>query len=100
MATGYQLVESDELRLVVEDVVRKTLIGVLPSILERATARHYLTQADVAGLTGWTARQLAYRRSSGDIPYIKRGRTIWYRTSDVYQWIDEGYVPSRRRDGR
>jgi hypothetical protein len=60
----------------------------------QAREKKYLTQADVSALTGWSRRQLAYRRSMGDLPYIKRGRTVLYKRDDVERFLEEGYVPS------
>jgi hypothetical protein len=64
------------------------------------TLKKYLTQEDLVLLTGWSRRQLAYRRSRGDIPYIKRGHTILYKAEDVERFLDEGYVDVRSRTDR
>lgn len=53
-------------------------------------SKPYLTQDDMCNLTGWSKRQLAYKRQKGELPYLKRGRTIWYKTVDVVEWIEKG----------
>jgi hypothetical protein len=57
--------------------------------------KKYMTQSEVADLIGWTPRQLAYRRQKGDLPYIKRGRTILYKAQDIDRFLEAGYVPGR-----
>ena len=70
---------------VVSDEVRKGL--------REALRKEYSTQRDAVEITGWTTRQLAYKRAKGELAYIKRGRTILYRTRDLFDWLEEGYVP-------
>jgi hypothetical protein len=94
---GYHfLVDLDHLRDVVRTELVDALRAALPPLVQRLRSKEVLTQKEVMELTGWTARQLAYRRTRGDIPFIKRGRTIWYKAADVYSWLDAGYVPGTR----
>jgi hypothetical protein len=72
-------------------------IAIIGQHLSTTGSKPYLTQNDVCELTGWSKRQLAYKRKKGEIPYIKRGRTVWYKSSDLVLWFEQGYVP--RRDG-
>jgi len=82
------------------EIITAAIVPVVRTEVElavsRAGAKEYLTQTEVCQLTGWSRRQLGYKRSSGELPYLKRGRTVLYRTTDVYTWLEEGYVPGAR----
>ncbi|MBT6424573.1 MAG: helix-turn-helix domain-containing protein [Bacteroidetes Order II. Incertae sedis bacterium] len=88
MKTDYQLF--DQLR---ESLVSET-ISLIDKYLTTTGAKPFLTQDDVCELTGWSKRQLAYKRKKGELPFIKRGRTVWYKTSDMLHWFEQGYVPT------
>ena len=88
------LVETEEFQTLLKEAVAEGIRLELPSALERANQKKYLTTAEVSDLTGWTARQLAYRRKARTIPFYKRGRTVLYLAREVYRWIEEGRVPA------
>jgi hypothetical protein len=93
----YLLTSTDDLIQRIEDRIRKAVSETISASTDGGRRqKRYLTQSEVADLTGWTRRQLAYRRKRGDIPFIKRGKTIWYKAQDVYDWLDAGYVPGTR----
>lgn len=52
-----------------------------------------LTQSQVAEWTGMSSAWFEQSRFKGTgIPYIKIGRSVRYRTSDVQRWIDEHVI--------
>jgi len=52
-----------------------------------------LTQAQVAEWTGMSAAWFEMNRFKGvGIPYVKMGRAIRYKTSDVRRWIESNVV--------
>lgn len=56
-------------------------------------APEYLTEAQVAQLTGFSPRALEAMRSRREGPaYLKIGRSVRYRAADVRAWI-EGAAP-------
>jgi predicted DNA-binding transcriptional regulator AlpA len=49
-----------------------------------------LTQAEVASFIGMSESWLAWHRWYGDsIPFLKIGRSVRYRLSDVQAWVDQ-----------
>jgi hypothetical protein len=79
----------------VREETTRALQASLTSALRSAISKPYLTNQEVSELTGWTKRQLAHKRASGALPFLKRGRTIWYRAEEVYSWLEEGHVPAK-----
>lgn len=80
--------------------VRQAVEDALPEVARRAALPTYLSKAELSELTGWSERTIDYKRSRGVLPYIKRGRTVLFRTADIEALLMEGYVPARgRADG-
>ena len=94
MTPEIKLVNASELIEALSPVLRRLVRESLLLELTRNDSKSFLTQDEVSELTGWSKRQLAYKRQTRSIPYCKRGRTVWYRAEDVYDWIEEGYVPA------
>lgn len=74
----------------VDDALKRTL----PGAVERATRKPYLTKKELMALTGWSARQVEYKKSQRALPYVRRGRLVLFPTADVYAYLDEGRVPT------
>lgn len=81
----------------VEPAIEAALTRCLPEILRRAQRPALLDKKGVVELTGWSPRKVEYLKSKRAIPYIRRGRSVWYRTEDIEAYLDEGYVPARER---
>lgn len=92
--TAITLLDETTLRSIIRDETTRVVAESLPGVFRQATMKPYLTNDEVAELTGWSKRQLANRRKSGSLPYTKRGRTVLYRTEDVEAFLAAGYVPS------
>ncbi len=99
---------SDSLRVLVAaavadaigPAVRQAVEEAIPEVARRAALPPYLTKVELSELTGWSARKIDYMRSSRTLPYIRRGRTVLFRTADVEALLMEGYVPAKgRADG-
>jgi excisionase family DNA binding protein len=93
------LATPDTLSHMIESAVAAGVARALPGALSDAIRKPYLTTSETMELTGLSRRALAYRRASGSLPYTKRGRTVLFRSEDVYRWIEAGYVPGRRAGG-
>lgn len=87
------LLPKSEISSLIGNEIALLLRSELEDVLLKQRQKDYLTQQDLAELTGWSFRQLAYKRAKGELPFVKRGRTILYKTADVYAWLDHGYVP-------
>jgi len=78
----------------VQAAVEAALTRVLPSIIRRATLPPYLTRSQFSELSGMSARKIDYMRSKGQMPYVKRGRTVLFKTTDIESYLSEGEVPA------
>ena len=71
------------------------VLATLPEILRRSRLGVYLTDDEVTHETGLSRRQLRHLRDSRRLAFCKQGRTIRYRTADVFAFLDAGFVPVR-----
>ena len=88
------ITSKDELDSAVHQAVEIALLSHLPHALQRATAKPYLTKRELMDLTGWSARQVEYKKSQREIPFIRRGRLVLFPTEEIYAYLDKGYVPT------
>ncbi len=84
-----------ELRALISEEVTRTLHDVLPEAVRRATAKPYLTKSELMELTGWSSRQVEYKKSQRAIPFIRRGRLVLFPTQEIFAFLEEGRVPVR-----
>ena len=89
-------------RLSVEELARRlgkqateALLTDMPEMIRRGRLGEYLNDNQAQEETGLSKRQLRYLREERRIPYHKNGRTILYRTSELFALINEGRVPAR-----
>jgi excisionase family DNA binding protein len=52
------------------------------------------TEHEAAGILGLSVRTLQWRRSHGsnDLPYVKMGRSVRYRSEDLRAYIEKNIV--------
>ena len=70
----------------------------LPEAVRRATTKPFLTKPELMELTGWSSRQVEYKKSKKEIPYNRNGRHIMFPTEEIYAYLDKGYVKPRTKD--
>ncbi len=87
----------NELDAAVSEAVEAALTRALPEAIRRATTKPYLTKSELMQLTGWSARQVEYKKSRREIPFIRRGRLVLFPTEDVFAYLEEGRVPAGPR---
>ena len=92
MDEAFILLRKEQFTSALIDCITPIVRDELKSALQRVSRKEYLTNQEFCDLTGWSRRQLAYKRAQGELPYIKRGRTILYKTADVHSWLDEGQI--------
>ncbi|GAB5518816.1 MAG: hypothetical protein RhofKO_10670 [Rhodothermales bacterium] len=63
--------------------------------IRQATMPPLLTKQKLMDLTGWSSRQVEYKKAQGEIPYIRRGRLVLFPTDEIMAYLREGYVPAR-----
>lgn len=84
-----------DLRELLSEELTHALNTVLPEVVRRATAKPYLTKAELMELTGWSSRQVEYKKSKRTIPFVRRGRLVLFPTDEVFAYLEEGRVPVR-----
>ena len=87
-----------DLNATIQDALDTALKERLPDVIRRATTKEYLTKAELMELTGWSSRQVEYKKSKREIPFVRRGRLVLFPTEEVYAYLDEGYVPALKKD--
>ena len=76
--------------------VEAALKAHLPEAVRRATQKPYLTKPELMELTGWSSRSVEYKKSTGQLSFVRRGRLVLFPTQEVYEYLDAGYVPATR----
>lgn len=89
---------SADLRDLISEELTQTLYNVLPEAVKRVTTKPYLTKKELMKLTGWSSRQVEYKKSKRELPYVKRGRLILFPTEDVFAYLEEGRVPAKKSE--
>ena len=84
------------LELMIHEAVSIALRESLPEAVRQATTKPYLTKKELMELTGWSSRQVEYKKSSREIPYIRRGRLVLFPTEDVHRYLEKGRVSAKR----
>ena len=79
----------------IQEAVDTALKQHLPEVVRRATTKAYLTKPELMELTGWSSRQVEYKKSKREIPFIRNGRLVLFPTEEVYAYLDQGYVKPR-----
>ncbi len=92
------VVTLDDLETLFTKVLDQSLHSILPNILAACQQKPYLTKKEAAELTGWSIRQIDYKRKSGAIPYIKRGGRVLIPSADLIAYLEEGRVPAAGRN--
>ncbi len=95
-APPFLIASRQDLNAAVEEKVEAGIQKALPEAIRRALQPEYLTKAKLKDLTGWSDRQIAYKRANREIDFIKRGRLILYPTEAIYRYLEEGHVPARK----
>lgn len=91
------LTSQDALNAVVQEAVQSALRQALPEAVRQATTKPYLTKKELMRLTGWSSRQVEYKKSKAELPYIRRGRLVLFPTDEVYSYLEEGRVPAKAK---
>ncbi len=63
--------------------------------IRQAVQPKYLTKAGLCELTGWSSRQVEYKKQRREIPFVQHGRSVLFPTDVVYAFLEKGYVPAR-----
>ena len=92
----YFITSKDDLDTAVSAAVEAALVRALPEAVRRATTKPYLTKAELVQLTGWSSRQVEYKKAQREIPFVKRGRLVLFPTDEIFAYLEEGRVPARR----
>ena len=86
---------AEALNAAVQEAVSSALKSALPDAVRRATAKPYLTKKELMQLTGWSNRQVEYKKEKRELSYVRQGRTILFPAEAVQAFLDEGLVKAR-----
>jgi len=98
METPFVLTSEAQLKAALAAVVRDAIGEMVPEMIRRATAKPYLTKAELMQLTGWSSRQVEYKKEKRELPFVRRGRTVLFPSEAVQAYLDEATVPARPAD--
>ena len=93
--TDVAVLTPEQVRTAVREEVHAALKTVLPLAIRQAMEKPYLTKSELMQLTGWSSRQVEYKKSKREIPFIRRGRLVLFPTQDVFAYLEEGRVPAK-----
>lgn len=71
------------------------LLKHIPEAARRARYGEYVNDEQAQEMTGLSQRHLRYLREQRRVPYRKCGRTVLYKTDELFALIDAGSVPAR-----
>lgn len=92
--------DSETLRALIREAVSEAVSEQVPGIVKQATAKDWLTKAEVLEMTGWSERTLQYMRQSRQIPFSKHNRKIMYPTAGINQFLrDHNVLPYGKKKG-
>ena len=91
------ITSSEALKEAIQSALNAALKEQLPSIVRKATSKKYLTKKELMALTGWSARQVEYKKSRREIPFIRQGRLVLFPTDELDAFFLKGYVPSQKK---
>ena len=71
------------------------LLPILTEAIRRANLGEYLDDEGVMRECQLTKRQIRHLRDTRQISFHKAGRTIRYKTADVFAFMEAGRIPAR-----
>lgn len=86
----------EDLDALIQVAVSNTIKDILPAIVRQATTKPFLTKQELMDLTGWSGRQVEYKKKQREIPFVRRGRLVLFPTEEVHRYLEKGYVPARK----
>ena len=95
MNTDIFIPSEEKFREILSETVDTLLEQRIPEIIRKANRKEYLTTAEFKELTGCSHRVQQYLRDEGKIPYSQEGRKIFYKTTDVEQFMEERRVNAK-----
>ena len=87
----------EEFESTIERSFQKLLEDRLPILIQKATQKDTYTIKEVCELLDVSRRHLQYLRDSGQIGYVKNGRKVYFRATDLEDFFDQNYIPAEDR---
>lgn len=83
---------------ILETVFDRMLTRRIPEIIRAANRKEYLTTKEFEELTGCSSRVQHYLRTEGKIPFSQEGRKIFYKTTDVEEFMQQRRVNANQNN--
>ena len=91
------LLKDDDLRKLIREAIRTEL-----NLISRSTPQEKPEPQEggvdfALGVLGVYSRSTLYKLTSeGAIPHTKRGRTLWFKRSELEKWLEDGATIQKR----
>ena len=86
------LISKEDLKTIIDEAVLEAIRIAVPKAIEQAMRPRYMRKTELMALTGWSSRQVEYRKDQRTIPFIRRDRTILFPTDEIYEFLESGRV--------
>jgi excisionase family DNA binding protein len=68
---------------------------VLNKSQEESDVKEYLSIEEASKLIGLAISTIYSLTHRNEIPHIKKGKKLWFKRSELLQWLDSGHVESQ-----
>jgi hypothetical protein len=82
----------EELESIISNAVQNSISELVPALVRKATAKEFLTKAELMELTGWSSRTIQNLRDTRQIPYSQHGRKILYPYTGIMAFLKENHI--------
>lgn len=82
----------EEFEKILEDKVDEILTKRIPQIIRQANRKEWLTTGEFKELFGVSFRLQKYYRDELGLPYSQEGKKIYFKTTDVEQFMEDRKV--------
>ena len=89
------LTTPEAVRAAVAEAFTEELRPELTRMIRQAILPPYLTKRKLRELTGWSDRQVEYKKSKREIPFVRRGRLVLFPTDEILAYLEAGRVPAK-----
>ena len=86
------IASKEELDALIKQAVTEAIEDVLPTLIQKATAKEFLTKDELMKLTGWSSRTIQNLRDTRQIPFSQHGRKILYPYDGIREFMNEHHI--------
>lgn len=83
---------NDQLNKAIQLAVETAVVNLVPELIRRVSQKEYMSISETCDLLSCTRRHLQHLRNTGRINYIKRGKKIYFRKTDVDKYLNSHLI--------